>query len=268
MMSTQESEWRYQKLLEQSGGDPSSVRSARRHDRKVSGGSHDKDDDDKGKLAMFEPQRAPLLDVLGDGQKPFYCEKEYGTQKEKPGAVRRALKQESVLADPASEADVRRVVAQQRAKRDEKRKQRQDPMLKVAQTLGDYSFLQPHPKDVSDPASMNARSQSRDQQSLSSKEPATKRSRRSHSSHAHSHHHHKHDHRHHHHHHHHHHSSDDSDSDDYSDDDDDELRRLRAERLQREQRERIRTEQYLQRTLSSTSTSTPTASLTSHHLRP
>jgi len=247
-------------LLERSGADVSAVSSAVPMESRRS--LRDDDDDDSGRKKkaslkeQYQQQGVALSGALGDGAKPFYCFPEYGAERKDSHVPKRtANKEQLVLPESATEADIRRVVSQQRADRDKQRKILEDPMLKVAQSLGDSSFLQPHTKPVPsfDP------------------EPATfavKRPRsegedsKSHHHHRHRHHRRHSPHRHHHgsrkshsRHHRHHRSSDSSSdtssssssrsssSDDSSDDE--ETKRLRAERLKREKRERIRTQQLL-----------------------
>ena len=249
-------------MLERSGADVSAVSSAVPMESRRS--LRDDDDDDSGRKKkaslkeQYQQQGVALSGALGDGAKPFYCFPEYGAEhKDSHVPKRTANKEQLVLPESATEADIRRVVSQQRADRDKQRKILEDPMLKVAQSLGDSSFLQPHTKPVPsfDP------------------EPATfavKRPRsegedsKSHHHHRHRHHRRHSPHRHHHgsrkshsRHHRHHRSSDSSSSSDTSsssssrssssDDssDDEETKRLRAERLKREKRERIRTQQLL-----------------------
>lgn len=180
MGGAQESEWRYQRLLERCGAPPCALTEP---PLQVPREEEDEDEDERG-----QQQQRVRAEEEARGV-PFYREA------------------------AAAAADVQRVVARERAARDEARKAREDPMVRVARCLGDDSFLQPHTAgtDVDNGSSEAAHTR-----------PVH-------------HHHHKHKHKHRHRH---------RKRDD--DDDDEALRALRAERLARETRERARTEQLLQ----------------------
>ena len=182
MRGAQESEWRYQRLLERCGAPPCAFAEP---PLPVPREEEDEDEDERG-----QQQQRVRAEEEARGV-PFYREAAAGA------------------------ADVQRVVARERAARDEARKAREDPMVRVARCLGDDSFLQPHTAgtDVDNGSGKVAHSR-----------PV---------------HHHHHKHKHKHKHRHRHRKRDD-------DDDDEALRALRAERLARETRERARTEQLLQ----------------------
>lgn len=101
MENVQESEWRYQRLLERCG-------------------------------ESIEPLAEPP--VLLDEEKKK--EEKHKEEEERGVPFFRA----------ATATAVQRVVAQERAARDAARKVREDPMTRVAQCLGDDSFLHPRPE--------------------------------------------------------------------------------------------------------------------------